>query len=106
LALVDAVDVFAEHLKEHSMKLFIGNLPYNMNDTELNTLCTPFGDVVSAKVITDHFSGQTKGFGFVEMSSRPEGHKVMEGLNGTEVSHRKLICNEAKPQKKKGARRR
>ncbi|MBI5557344.1 MAG: RNA-binding protein [Deltaproteobacteria bacterium] len=88
------------------MKLYIGNLPYNMNDKELNELCVPFGSVLSAKIITDHFSGQTKGFGFVEMSSRPEGHKVMEGLNGVEVAHRKLICNEAKPPKKKGARRR
>jgi RNA recognition motif-containing protein len=88
------------------MKLFVGNLPYTMNDAELNNLMSPFGTVVSAKVITDHFSGQTKGFGFVEMSSRPEGHKAMEGLNGTEINHRKLICNEAKPQKKKGARRR
>ena len=87
------------------MKLYVGNLPYTMNDTELNDLCAPFGSVVSAKVVTDHFSGRTKGFGFVEMSNRSEGHKVMETLNGTEISHRKLICNEAKPQKKRGARR-
>jgi RNA recognition motif-containing protein len=88
------------------MKLFVGNLPYNMNDTELNTLFSTFGTVVSAKVITDHFSGQTKGFGFVEMSGRGEGHKAMEELNGKEINHRKLVCNEAKPPKKKGPRRR
>ena len=88
------------------MKLFIGNLPHDMDNTELIELCTPFGEVVSAKVITDYISGQSKGFGFLEMSNRSEGHKVMEELNGTEIRHYILICNEALPQKKKGQRRR
>jgi len=87
------------------MKLYVGNLPYNMDDTQLNELFVAFGTVISAKVITDRYSGQPKGFGFVEMSSRPEGHKAMEELNGKMVSHRALIVNEAKPEKKKGSRR-
>lgn len=88
------------------MKLFIGSLPYDITEPELSELCSQFGSVVSAKLIVDHFSGQSKGFGFVEMSNRSEGHKVMEGLNGTEYKHRTLVCNEAKPQAKKGSRRR
>lgn len=88
------------------MKLFIGSLPYNITEEELSELCGQFGSIVSAKLIVDHFSGQSKGFGFVEMSTRSEGHKVMEGLNGTEYKHRTLVCNEAKPPAKKGSRRR
>lgn len=87
------------------MKLYVGNLPYNMNDTQLNELFVPFGTVESAKVITDRYSGQPKGFGFVEMSARSEGHKAMEGLNGKMMNNRALVVNEAKPQAKKGPRR-
>ena len=88
------------------MKLFIGSLPYNITEAELSQLCAPFGDVVSAKLIVDQFTGQSKGFGFVEMSNRSQGHKVMDGLNGKEYNHRTLVCNEAKPPVKKGQRRR
>ncbi len=88
------------------MKLFLGSLPYDITESELSELCTQFGHVVSAKLIVDHYSGQSKGFGFIEMSNRSEGHKVMEGLNGTEYKHRTLVCNEAKPQTKKRSRRR
>ncbi len=87
------------------MKLFIGSLPYSITEAELTDLCTPFGSIVSAKLVVDQFSGQSKGFAFIEMASRSEGHKVMEGLNGTEYKHRTLVCNEAKPLKKKGPRR-
>ena len=88
------------------MKLFIGSLPYNITEPELTELCGTFGTVVSAKLIVDQFSGQPKGFGFVEMSNRSEGHKAMDNLNGKEYNHRKLVCNEAKPPAKKGQRRR
>lgn len=88
------------------MKLFIGSLPYNITETELTDIFSVYGNVVSAKLIIDHFSGRPKGFGFVEMETRSEGHKAMEDLNGKEYKHRRLICNEAKMQKKKGSRRR
>lgn len=83
------------------MKLFVGSLPRNSTESELVALCTPFGEVVSAKLIIDQFTGQSKGFGFVEMATRSAGHKVMEGLNGIEYKHRTLVCNEAKPPTKK-----
>ncbi|MDY0391284.1 MAG: RNA-binding protein [Desulfobulbus oligotrophicus] len=88
------------------MKLFIGSLPYNITEAELSSLCEPFGEVVSAKLIVDHFTGQSKGFGFVEMANRSAGHRVMEGLNGKSYNHRTLVCNEAKPNTKKSRGRR
>lgn len=88
------------------MKLFIGSLPYNITESELSSLCATFGEVVSAKLIVDQFTGQSKGFGFVEMANRSAGHRVMEGLNGKEYNHRTLVCNEAKPPAKKSRGRR
>jgi RNA recognition motif-containing protein len=88
------------------MKLFIGSLPTTMTESDLSALCAPFGEVVSTKLIVDQFTGRPKGFGFVEMANRSQGHKVMDGLNGKEYNHRTLVCNEAKPPAKKGQRRR
>lgn len=87
------------------MKLFLGSLPYGITESDLSELCSQFGTVLSAKLIIDHYSGHSKGFAFVEMSNRSEGHKVMEGLNGTEYKYKKLVCKEAIPQKKKSYRR-
>ena len=87
------------------MKLFVGSLPYNIVESELSELFGKFGSVVTAKLIVDQVSKESKGFGFVEMSSRSEGHKAMDGLNGKEYNHRTLVCNEAKPPVKKGQRR-
>ena len=88
------------------MKLFIGSLPHNITENELSELFSSYGDVVTTKLVMDNFTGRSKGFGFVEMASRSEGHKAMEDLNGKEYKYRTLVCNEAKPQKKKGRRRR
>ena len=87
------------------MKLYVGNLAYSMNETELNEMFVPYGTVMSAKIINDRYSGQSKGFAFVEMSSRGEGHKAMEELNGKTINNRALIVNEAKPQTKTKSRR-
>ena len=87
------------------MKLFIGGLPQNITEEELNELFGGYGNVVSAKLVTDNFSGRSKGFGFIEMETRGEGHKAMEDLNGKEYKYRTLVCNEAKPQKKNRRRR-
>lgn len=88
------------------MKLFVGSLPYNITESELADLFGQYGNVVSAKLVVDHFTGQSKGFAFVEMETRREGHKAMEDLNGKEYKNRRLNCNEAKPHKKKKSRRR
>lgn len=86
------------------MKLFVGSLPYDITEPELVTLFSSYGSVVAANLVTDHFSGNSKGFAFVEMSTRSEGHKAMEDLNGKIYKHRTLVCNEAKPPRKKGRR--
>jgi len=88
------------------MKLFIGSLPHNITESELADLFGSYGNVVSTKLIMDIFTGRPKGFGFVEMATRGEGHKAMEDLNGKEYRYRTLVCNEAKPPRNKGRRRR
>ncbi len=87
------------------MKLFIGNLPYDISEQEVTEIFSEYGEVVNTNLILDRFSGQSKGFAFVEMETRSEGHRAMETLNKKEYKHRQLVCNEAKPQKK-GKRRR
>jgi RNA recognition motif-containing protein len=79
------------------MKLYVGNLSYNTTDATLNDLFAPFGQVESARVITDRDSGSSKGFGFVEMSNS-DAQKAMGALNGREIDGRAIRVNEAKPQ--------
>ena len=88
------------------MKLYVGNLALTLTENELADLFKAHGEVVSAKIITDRETGKSKGFGFVEMGTRSEGHKAMEDLNGKEYKYRTLVCNEAKPLKKKARHRR
>ncbi len=88
------------------MKLFVGGLPFDITEPELMELFSSYGSVVETKLVTDQFSGRSKGFAFIEMSTRSEGHKAMEDLNGKEYKHRTLVCNEAKPPKKRGQHRR
>ena len=83
------------------MKLYVGNLSYTTNDSTLNDLFSPFGQVESARVITDHDSGTSKGFGFVEMSNA-DAQKAMGALNGREIDGRSIRVNEAKPQENRG----
>ncbi|MBI2339031.1 MAG: RNA-binding protein [Deltaproteobacteria bacterium] len=78
-------------------KLYVGNLPYSVDDAQLNEMAAPFGAVLSASVIKDKFSGQSKGFGFVEMENDEEALKAIEALNGKDVGGRALKVNEARP---------
>jgi len=81
-----------------AMKLYIGGLAYSIGDKELEALCAEYGQVTSATVIKDRDSGQSKGFGFVEMADNKEAQSAIEALNGKEVSGRSLTVNEARPQ--------
>jgi len=81
-----------------SINLYVGNLPYSLSESDLAELFAPFGEVLSAKIITDRYSGQSKGFGFVEMSSRSEGEESIAALNGKELNRRQIKVNEAKPR--------
>jgi RNA recognition motif-containing protein len=83
------------------MKLYVGNLAYSVNDSSLKSIFEPYGNVESARVISDRDSGQSKGFGFVEMADA-DAQKAMGALNGREQDGRALKVNEAKPQENRG----
>jgi cold-inducible RNA-binding protein len=83
-----------------SMKLYVGNLPHQMTEEELNILFSEAGHVASAKIINDRQTGQPRGFGFVEMETKLEGQKAISILNGRSVDGRPLAVNEAKPQQR------
>ena len=82
-------------------KLYVGGLPYSTTEQQLSELFAPQGSVTSAKVITDKFTGQSRGFGFVEMSTEDEAQKAISALNGTQMDGRTITVNEAKPQEKR-----
>jgi cold-inducible RNA-binding protein len=80
------------------MKIYVGNLSYEVNEEDLNLAFKPFGQVEEATIIKDKYSGKSKGFGFVEMSSKDEGQAAIDGLNGKEMQGRALNVNEARPR--------
>jgi cold-inducible RNA-binding protein len=80
------------------MNLYVGNLAYGTTEEELRESFARFGNVVSAKVITDKYSGRSRGFGFVEMGSDDEGRAAIEGLNGNSVGGRAISVSEARPK--------
>lgn len=84
-----------------SSKIYVGGLPYATTDAQLQEVFSAHGTVESARVITDKFSGRSRGFGFVEMSSDEEAQKAIQALNGTELDGRTLTVNEARPQEKR-----
>ena len=86
------------------MNIYVGNLPYSMTEGDLREAFEAFGAVSSAAVITDKFSGQSKGFGFVEMSDNAEADAAIKGLNGSSVQGRSLKVNEAKPREQRAPR--
>jgi RNA recognition motif-containing protein len=79
-------------------KLYVGNLAYSVSNNDLEELFSQAGQVQSAAVITDKFSGQSKGFGFVEMATAEEATKAIETLNDSDLKGRNIKVNEAKPR--------
>ena len=79
-------------------KIYVGGLPYSTTEQELSDLFATHGAVVSGRIITDKFTGQSRGFGFVEMSSDSEAQAAIAALNGTQFGGRTLTVNEARPQ--------
>lgn len=82
-------------------KLYVGSLPYSTTEQELSELFSQHGTVQSAKVITDRYTGQSRGFGFVEMATGEEAQKAITALNGSPLGGRTLVVNEARPQEKR-----
>jgi cold-inducible RNA-binding protein len=81
-----------------SMKLYVGNLSFNTSNEDLQNLFAGAGTVESASVVEDRETGRSRGFGFVEMSSREEGAAAIQQFNGREIGGRALNVNEAKPR--------
>ncbi len=86
-----------------SKKLYVGNLPYRTTDADLKDLFSGAGNVVSATIIMDKFSGRSKGFGFVEMGSLDEAEKAISMFNGRDMDGRALTVTEARPKPEGGA---
>ena len=82
-------------------KLYVGGLPYSVTEGQLQEIFTAHGTVESARVIADKFTGQSRGFGFVEMNSGGEAQNAIDSLNGTQLEGRTLVVNEAKPMVKR-----
>ena len=78
-------------------KLYIGNLPYTVRDSDLEQAFSPFGSVASAKVMMERDTGRSKGFGFVEMGSDAEAQSAIHGMNGQALGGRSIVVNEARP---------
>ncbi|HCM52155.1 TPA: RNA-binding protein [Candidatus Saccharibacteria bacterium] len=85
-----------------SSKLYVGSLPYSVDDNKLKELFAQFGTVVSAQVIVDRDSNQSKGFGFVEMKTEDEAKEAIKALNGKDMDGRSIMVNEARPKEHAG----
>ena len=86
------------------MKIYVGNMSYEVQEDDLRQAFSEFGQVDSVTIIIDKYSGRSKGFGFVEMSSKEAGQAAIEGLNGKDLKGRALNVNEARPQEKRESR--
>jgi RNA recognition motif-containing protein len=88
------------------MKIFVGNLSHDVKDEELSDLFSEYGRVSSVKIIRDMFSQASKGFGFVEMPGKVEAKKALDNLNTFDLKGKKLVVNEARPERdRRGGRK-
>lgn len=87
------------------MKLFVGNLPYNVSDEDLREIFEAFGTVISARIIMDRDTGRSKGFGFVEMANADEAEQAMKQLDGQDKDGRPMVVNPARDNQRTGAHR-
>ena len=87
------------------MNIYVGNLAYTATEETLKQLFEEFGQVTTAKIITDKFTGSSRGFGFIEMPSSEEGQQAITELNGKDFEGRNLTVNEARPRESRPPRR-
>ncbi|MCB1903886.1 MAG: RNA-binding protein [Gammaproteobacteria bacterium] len=87
------------------MNIYVGNLPYSVTEDELRKAFSAYGEVTSATLISDKISGQSKGFGFVEMSNNSEADAAIKGLNESSFKGRNIKVNQAKPRADRPQRR-
>lgn len=84
------------------MNIYAGNLSWNLKDQDLQNLFAQHGEVTSAKIVNDKFTGRSKGFGFVEMPNDDQANAAIAALNGTEVDGRNIVVNESRPKPEGG----
>lgn len=84
------------------MNIYAGNLSWNLKDQDLQNLFAAHGEVTSAKIVTDKFTGRSKGFGFVEMPNDEQANAAIAALNGTELDGRSIVVNESRPKQEGG----
>jgi len=87
------------------MNMYVGNLAYGVTENDLKEAFSEFGEVESVNIIKDKFSGQSKGFGFVDMPDNSEADKAIKSLNGCQLKGRNIKVNQAKPQGERSSRR-
>ena len=87
------------------MNIYVGNLPYNVNEDELKELFSEFGEVATVNLIKDRFSGQSKGFGFIDMPTNSEADQAIKALNHSQLKGRDIKVNQAEQRSKKPRRR-
>lgn len=80
------------------MNIFVGNLSYRVDEKELSEIFEEYGTVSSVKIITDKFTGKSKGFGFIVMDNEEEAAAALKNLNGADFNDRKIVVNEARPR--------
>ena len=84
------------------MNIYVGNLSWNLKDQDLSNLFASYGEVTSAKIVTDKFTHRSKGFGFVEMADDASAQAAIAALNGSEVDGRNIVVNESRPKPEGG----
>jgi cold-inducible RNA-binding protein len=87
------------------MNIYVGNLSRQASEEDLRPLFEPFGKIMSINIIKDKFTGESRGFGFVEMSKKSEGEAAIEALNGKDLLGQAITANEARPKSETGGRR-
>lgn len=86
------------------MNIYVGNLPHSVKDEDLRELFAEYGDVTTANVINDKYTGQSRGFGFVEMPTQQDAEEAIKSLNGSEMKGRNLKVNQARPRNERPRR--
>jgi RNA recognition motif-containing protein len=88
------------------MNIYVGNLDFKVDEGDLKGIFEEYGNVSDSKIITDKYSGKSKGFGFVTMENNADGKKAIDELNGTTLENRQIVVNEAREKKESNNRRR
>jgi RNA recognition motif-containing protein len=100
-----AIGCATRNARGFGMNIYVGNLPYSLSEEDLKSAFSQFGEVSSASIIMDRMSGQSKGFGFVEMPDNTEADEAIKALNESALNGRNIKVNQARPRGERSPRR-